>query len=125
MSLRAVIAFALVFALFAPVARAQDQPDLWRSFAEKLPPGALVVVRLSNRSTVKGHLVRVTPDTITVLPKTRIAVPARTLAFADVESIDSQKEGMSPGAKVLTGVGAVGGALVAIAIALLASGGLD
>jgi hypothetical protein len=125
MWLRAVVAVALAFALVTPAARAQDQPGLWRSFAQGLPPGAFVVVRLSNRSTVKGHIVRVTPDAITVLPKTRLPVPARTLAFADVESIDSQKEGMSPGAKVLAIAGAVGGIVVGIAFAILASGGLD
>jgi hypothetical protein len=124
MSIRSVVVVALVVALFAPSARAQNQ-DLWRSFAEKLPPGAFVVVHLSNGSTVKGHFVQVTPDTITVLPKTRLPVPARALPFAEVDSIDLQKEGMSPGAKVLIGVGAVGGVLVAIAIAVLASGGLN
>jgi hypothetical protein len=121
MLLRSAVAFALAFTLAAPTARAQDQ-DLWRSFAEKLPPGALVVVQLSNGATVRGHLVQVTPDTITVLPKTRLRVPARALAFADVASIERQKEGMSPGAKVLAAGGAVGGILVGVVIAVLAAG---
>ena len=124
MSLRSMVAFALVVALCAPAAHAQDQ-TLWRSFAEKLPPGAFVVVHLSNGSTVKGHLVQVTPDTITVLPKTRLSVPARALAFADIESIDRQKEGMSPGAKVLAGIGAAGGVVLLVFVAALASGGWD
>jgi len=124
MSIRAVVAVALVLVLFAPSARAQDQ-DLWHSFAEKLPPGAFVVVRLSNGSTVKGHLVQVAPDTITVLPKTRLAVPARALSFSEIDSIDSQKEGMSPGAKVLAGVGTVGAAMLVIIVVALASGGWD
>jgi hypothetical protein len=46
---------------------------------------------------------------MTVLPKTRLPVPVRELAFADVQSIETRKEGMSPGAKVLAGVGAAGG----------------
>src|SRR5262245_17952737 len=124
MSIRSAVAFVLAVVLFVPSARAQDQ-DLWRSFAEKLPPGAFVVVRLSNGKDVKGHLVQVAPDTITVLPKTRLAVPARTLAFADIESIDRQKEVMSPGAKVLAGVGAVGGIVAVLFLAAIASGGWD
>ena len=125
MSMRSVVAFVLLFALAAPVARAEDQPDLWRSFAESLPTGAFVLVRLSNGSTVKGHLIQVTPDALTVLPKTRLPVPTRALPFADVESIERQKEGMSPGAKVLATAGAVGGILFGIAFAMLAAGGLD
>src|SRR5215470_5014529 len=122
MSLRSVVALALVFAFVASAARAQDQ-NLWRSFAEKLPPGAFVVVRLSNGSTVKGHLVQVADDTVTVLPKTRLPVPARSLAFADIASIDRQKEGMSPGAKVLVGVGSVGAAVFLLFLAAVAAGG--
>jgi hypothetical protein len=124
MSLRSFITLVLAFTLVAPAAHAQDQ-DLWRSFAEKLPPGAFVVVHLSNGSTVKGHLVQVTPATITVLPKTRLPVPARALAFADVESIDTTKEGMSPGAKVLAGVGAASAAVVLLVVVALAAGGWD
>ena len=37
-------------------------------------------------------------------PKTRLPVPARALVFADIESIDVGKEGMTPGAKVLIGL---------------------
>jgi hypothetical protein len=125
MSPRSLVALALVFAFVVSPARAQDQ-NLWRSFAQKLPPGAFVVVRLSNGSTLKGHLVQVTSDTITVLPKTRLPVPARALAFVDVESIVNPKEGLSPGAKVLATAGAAGGIVFGIFLALVAaSGGWD
>ena len=125
MSLRSIVVVLLVAVFFASPARAQGQTDLWRTFAEKLPPGAFVVVRLTSGSTVKGHLVEVMPEMITVLPKTRLQVPVRVLAFADIEWIDRQKEGMSPGAKVLAGAGAAGGILVAVVFAMLASGGWD
>src|SRR5690242_16382439 len=124
MSLRGFITLVLALTLVAPCARAQAQ-DLWRSFAEKLPPGTFVVVHLSNGPTVKGHFVQVTPDTITVLPKTGLPVPARTLPFAGIVSIDRQREGMSPGAKVLVGVGSVGAAFLVIFVAAVASGGWD
>src|SRR5580765_58262 len=120
MSLRSVVAFALAFAFVAPRARAQDA-DLWRSFAEKLRPGALVIVHVSDGSTVKGQLVQVTPDTITVLPKKRLAVPVRALPFAAIQSIEKGREGMSPGAKVLIGGGSAGAFLVILA-ALFAGG---
>jgi small nuclear ribonucleoprotein (snRNP)-like protein len=125
MSFRSIVVVLLVGVFLASPARAQGQTDLWRAFAEKLPPGAFVVVRLTNGSTVKGHLVEVMPEMITVLPKTRLQVPVRVLAFADIEWIDRQKEGMSPGAKVLAGAGAAGGILMAVVFAMLASGGWD
>jgi len=46
---------------------------------------------------VKGHLVQVTPDTVTVLPKTRLPAPVRALPFTDIQSMVTGKEGMSPG----------------------------
>ena len=119
MWMRFAIVGALVAALFVPSTYAQDQAGLWHSFAERLPAGAFVVVHLENGSTVQGHLVRVTPDTITVLPKTRLPVPARSLPFADIQSIDAPKEGMSPGAKVLIGVGSVGAAMMLLILAML------
>lgn len=120
MSLRSAVVFVLVLLLVVPAAHAQEPPDLWRSFAARLAPGAFVVVNLKNGTRVEGRVVQVTSDTLTVLPKTRIAVPARTLAFADVESIDARKEGMSPGAKVLAGVGTASGALLLLVFLALA-----
>jgi hypothetical protein len=125
MSLRSALAFVLVVVFFVPAARGQSQTDLWHSFAERLPPGARVVVRLANGSTVQGQVVQIAPDTMTVLPKTRLPVPVRELAFADVQSIETRKEGMSPGAKVLAGVGAAGGVVLLVLVAALASGGWD
>jgi hypothetical protein len=125
MYLRSAIALVLVTALCVPAARAQGQPDLWHSFAERLPPGALVVVRLSNGSTVQGQIVQVTSESMTILPKKRLPVPARALAFTDVESMERLKEGMSPGAKVLASVGAAGGIVLLVVVSMVASGHWD
>jgi hypothetical protein len=122
MSLRSAIVFVLVVGFFVPAARAQSQPDLWHSFAEKLPPGARVVVRLVNGSTVQGQVVRITQDTMTVLPKKRLPEPVRVVTFDDVQSIETRKEGMSPGAKVVAGVGSAGGILLLVLVSALAGG---
>ena len=116
----AVISF-LVVLLATPAAWAQDQTDLWRSFAAKLPPGAFVVVHLRNGKTVQGHLVDATEDAVRIVPKTRIAIPAREISFAEVQSITPRKEGWSPGAKVLTGYGAAASVLLILAAALFSS----
>jgi hypothetical protein len=118
---RRICASLLVVVLAASAAGAQDKSDVWHAFAEHLAPGAFVVVTLRDGKSLQGRLVQVAPDAITVLPKTRIAVPARELRFADIMSIDSRKEGMSPGAKVLSGVGAAAGVLTVIVLVMLAN----
>ena len=85
---------------------------MWRSFAEQLAPGSFVVVHLRDGKSVQGRLVQVAADGVSVLPKTRLAVPVRNLRFAEIQSIDPRREGMSPGAKVLSGIGVAGGVLV-------------
>jgi hypothetical protein len=113
-----VVALALLFA--ASSASAQERSELWHSFAERLAPGSFVVVTMKNGKRVQGTLVEVAPETMKVLPKVRIAVPVRTLAFDDIASIDARREGMSPGAKVLIGVGSAAGVLMAAVLVALA-----
>lgn len=122
MSTRRVAALLVVILLLCPAVQAQDRSDLWRSYAEKLHPNSLVVVQLKSGRSVTGHLIQVADDRLVVLRKTRIPVPPEEFALADIESIEPQKQTMSPGAKVLAGVGsAVGVVLVLFAIALAGS----
>jgi len=122
MSNRRVAALLVFVLLLCPVAHAQDRSDLWRSYAEKLPRNSLVVVELKSGRSVTGHLIQVADDRIVVLRKTRIPVPPSEFALADIESIEPHKQSMSPGAKVLVGVGStVGVVFVLFAIALAGS----
>jgi len=120
--MRIVAACLAVMLVTGSVARAQDRDrsELWRSYAERLPPHTLVVIQLKNGKSVRGHLVQVTDDRIVVLRKTRIRVPPSEFAVAEVESLEPQKEGWSPGAKVLSGVGAAAGVLTLIVLLMLA-----
>jgi hypothetical protein len=119
MRLKSMAVYTLVAMLFASVASAQATPDIWRSYAERLPPGSYIVVHLVNGASIQGHLVEVTDDRILVLPKTRLPVPARNVALADIQSIDARREGWSPGMKVLTGAGVSAAVIFLITIALL------
>jgi hypothetical protein len=123
MSLRSALVLALV-AVLSGQAAAQGQTAQWHSFAEKLPPASFVVVRMAGGSTIKGQLVQVMADSIVVLPRTRRPVPVRTLALADVQSIEVREEGMSPGAKVLSGAGIAGGVLLIVVWTMILSGHL-
>ena len=119
MTLRSTIIHLLVVLLLTPSVRAQERPDTWHSFAEKLAPGTFVVVHLKDGTNVEGLLIQVADDSLRVLPKTRLPVPVRNLGFSNVQSIDPRKEDMSPGAKVLLGVGIAGGIIALIAAAAL------
>jgi hypothetical protein len=114
---RTVLIYLLSILLFAPSVRAQNQSDDWRSFAQKLPAGTFVRVNLNSGRSIEGRLIQVTPDAVRILPKRRMPVPTQDFAFSSVQSIDSPKEGRSPGAKVLIGVGIVA---AGIGVALLA-----
>ena len=108
MHLKSIVIHLLVLLMAAPSAMAtqrRESPDVWRAFAEKLEAGAFVSVRLQNGAKVKGHLIQVAGDTLRIKPKTRIPVPIRDLPFAEIESIQRQRESLSPGVKVLMGVG--------------------
>lgn len=124
MRTKSILIHLLVLLTAAPSAMAkprQESPDVWRAFAEKLEAGAFVSVRLQNGAKVKGHLIQVAGDTLRVKPKTRIPVPIRDVPFADIESIQRQREGLSPGVKVLMGVGICAAAILGGLLIFLAT----
>lgn len=121
---RSLLAGALC-ALLAGPASAQhvSNEEMWRTFAAQLGPNAFVKVRLANGQSLRGHVIRAGDASVSINPKTRIAVPLRRLDYADIVSIERQKEPKwNPAAKVLMGVGVAVGTLYLIAIAALASG---
>jgi len=118
MNIRRIAASALVILLIASSSNAQ--PVSWRAFAERVGPKSLVLVQLANGRSVEGHIIQVSEETLTVLPKTRIRVPVSQLAFADIQSIEIKREGWSAGAKVLASVGTAAGVMAILAIAALA-----
>lgn len=111
-SLRRFVVLGLIATMLGTpgVASAQPQtapnePQLWKTMLERLDAGALVAVRLKDGSRTRGTVLHVGDDTFTFKPQTRIAVPAREVAFADVTTIERQKHSMSPAQKVLLGAG--------------------
>ena len=94
-----------VLALAAP-ARA-EQPRDWQRLAATLQPGTRLEVHLTDGSHVDGTLVVQDAEVLVVNPRTRIPVAPWRVAYAEIQSIDvKQRDGLSPGAKVLIGHGA-------------------
>jgi hypothetical protein len=119
MTLRTVLIYLLSVLMLAPVTRAQSQSNDWHSFAEKLAAGTYIKVHLNNGRSIEGRLIQVTPQAVRILPRTRMPVPAQDIAFSSVLAIDLPKEGRSPGAKVLIGVGIVAAGIGVAALAVL------
>jgi hypothetical protein len=98
---------------------------MWRTLVAGLKPAALVSVRLKDGSHFKATVLRVDAETFAVKPLTRIPVAARDVRFEDVVTLRPEKASMSPGKKVLLGVG-IGAAVYMLTIVLLVTAiGLD
>ena len=123
MRTRIVVCVTLMAFLAAPLG-AQDrlvETAAWQSLAATLQPGTFIEIRLKNGTHFKGTFVQRLDDRVVVKPRTRVAVPAREVALADVESIATAKQGMSPGKKVLIGLGVGLSAVTLLAFLALAN----
>ena len=121
---RAAVAALLVLTL--PFTAAAAQPasspaEVWRDFARRLEPGASILVRTASGQRVKAALLQVTDDAITIQPKTRRSVPPQRVAFADIQSLEVQRNGgLGVGKAVALGAAVGAGAffaLLALAVA--------
>ena len=124
MILHRFLAALLIIALVTPSlseSQRTEPPQVWRAFAEKLEAGAFIKVTLKDHKKIKGSFVMIQDDVIRVKPHTRIPVAIRDFRFTDIESIDRQREGWSPAAKVLTGVEIGVGVVLSIGLAIALS----
>jgi hypothetical protein len=124
--MRKLLTCTLIALLAAPAASAQpptrNTVEMWHAMGERLPAGAPVRIRLTDGSHFDGQLVQVAPDSITIKPRTRMPAPMRDVPLSRVDQIENRQPGMSPGAKVLIGVGIAGGVLMSMFVAVLAGG---
>ena len=112
---RSMFAILLTVALATTSVAGQQSADearSWRALAGTLEPAAMVSIRLKDGKHIVGTILDHSDDSLVLKPRTRIPVAARAIAFSDIESIERKKTGMSPGAKVLIGVGVGIGALM-------------
>src|SRR5258707_13485181 len=105
---RSILAALVALALTTSSLSAQQPPNeaqSWRTLAASLEPAATVTVRLKDGKRVVGTVLEHSEQSLVLKPRTRVPVPARAIAFSEIESIELKKIGCSPGAKVLLGVG--------------------
>jgi len=123
---RSIFAILLTVALATTSVAAQQSADEargWRALAGTLEPAAMVSIRLKDGKHIVGTILDHSDDSLVLKPRTRIPVAARAIAFSDIESIERKKTGMSPGAKVLIGVGVgIGALMFGVLLAFVAYG---
>ena len=120
-----VVVMAATSSLSSAQQAAPDEAEMWRSVVSRLDAAALVSVRLKNGARMKGTVLRVGDETFAFKPRTRIPVAARELRFDDVASIERARETMSPGKKVLLGVGIGFSAYMLLTAIIIAAIGYD
>jgi hypothetical protein len=112
---RSISAVFLILALTTSSLAAQqptDEARSWRALAATLEPAAMVSIRLKDGKHIVGTILDHSDDSLVVKPRTRVPVAARAIVYSDIESIERKKVGMTPGAKVLIGVGVGFGVLM-------------
>jgi hypothetical protein len=113
--IRSISALLLMVALTSSSLGAQqttDEARAWRTLAAAIEPATMVSIRLKDGKHIVGTILDHSEDSLVLKPRTRVPVAARAIAYSDVESIERKKPGMSPGAKVLLGVGVGIGAVM-------------
>jgi hypothetical protein len=89
--------------------------DLWRAFVEKLDVGSTLKVRLKDGTRVKATLLQVSPQAITIQPRTRIPVEPQSVPFDAIESLDvDRSNGIGVGKAIAIGVASAAGAFVGL-----------
>jgi len=131
MSRMIALVVALTLIVPAPAAagmrvavRGQDSNTIGR-YLRQLPVGSEVDVRLADRSRFRAFLMGVEGTDLIVMPKTRLPVPQRRLAFDSVEFVElrSGRGGVNPAAAI--GIGAAVGAGVFFGLLLVALAASD
>ena len=117
----------LIVLLGAPDLLAQPaavSADIWRAFVEKLHVGSTLNVRLKDGTRVKATLLQVSPDAMTIQPRTRIPVDPQAVPYTAIESLDvDRRDGIGVGKAIGIGVASAAGAflglmLIAFALAI-------
>jgi hypothetical protein len=101
--------------------QAVSSPEVWQQFARQLPIGSLVRVRTSDRRTVKGILLAVDDDALTVNARTRIPEPPQRIAFNRIAAIEPARDDAGQLAKAVAIGAGVGGATFLGLLMLLAA----
>ena len=103
-------------------ARQAPQPDVWRTFAQRIDVGSRVIIRLDDGERVSATLIQADADGVLVQPRTRTAVPAQRIPYDRIATMErGDARGVGVGKAVAIGVGSGVGAFFGIMLILMAA----
>jgi hypothetical protein len=105
---------------FARSSKQQDPPGVTAAYVKALPPGVRLTIALTDGSTMKGTLMVVQDDAIVVRPRTRVPEPARTIPFAQIATIETERES-GVGRAIAIGAAVGAGAAIGVFLAIIAA----
>ena len=108
----------------APAPQADSAPEVWRQYAQKLPPGTVLRVRTATGDRLTATLLVVSDESITVSPKTRVPEPTREIRFDAIRQLDVVTgQGASLARAVAIGAGVGAGVFFGLLLLALAAWG--
>lgn len=102
---------------------AQTTTDVWRSFAERIPVGTELNVRLNGGQRFRATLVSTQHDVVLLQPKTRIPVPVQAVSYDSILRIEPRTAGHGVGKAVAIGVATGVGTFFGVMALLVAAVG--
>ena len=118
----AIVAILAALTSSAAFAGQAPQPDVWRTFAQRIDVGTRIVIRLDDGERVAATLIQADAESMLVQPRTRVAVPAQRVPYDRITSIErDDARGVGVGKAVAIGVGSGVGAFFGIMLILMAA----
>lgn len=115
----------MVVTLVAPTVSAQAgaQPDVWRTFAQRVEIGSRVKVSLDDGRRVIATVIEAGDEGLLLQPRTRIPVPAQRIAYDRIVSMerDEPRGGIGAGKAIAIGVASGVGAFLGTLLILIAT----
>jgi hypothetical protein len=102
-------------------AAAQDQGDVWRTFAGRVEAGTELTVRLHDGQRFRAALVEARDDVVMLQPRTRVPVPVQPVPYEAILSLERRTGGIGAGKAAAIGVATGAGTFLAILLILLAN----
>jgi hypothetical protein len=119
-----MLAFSLAAWLMMPwstSAQSQSQGEVWRSFAQTMPVGTELTVKLRSGQRFRATLIVARDADALLQPKTRVPVPVQAVAYDTILLLEKHENRSGAGKAAAIGVAAGAGAFLAMLLVLLAA----
>ena len=119
----AIVLMVATLAATTLSAQAGAQPDVWRTFAQRIEAGSRVRLSLDDGRRVVATLINAGEDGLLVQPRTRIPVPVQRIAYDRIVSLERDKSrgGTGTGKAIAIGVASGVGAFLGTLMILIAT----